>query len=166
METILLTVLATAAAYAAVIVATRLAGLRSFAKISAFDAAGTFAIGSMLATTATRAVPLPVGITAVATLFVLQLGVAALRRSTSADRLIDNRPVLLMEDGRILEDNMRRADIATGDLRAQLRQANVTSMDEVLLVVLETTGDISVVTGEAETLASDHKDFLLEGVVR
>lgn len=50
--TIALVVVSTAAIYVALIVYSRLAGLRSFAQMTNFDVAATVAIGSMTATTA------------------------------------------------------------------------------------------------------------------
>lgn len=148
MVTFVMTVAATLLAYAAVIALTRLAGLRSFAKMSAFDAAGTFAIGSLVATIATRNVPLPIGLTALATLFAATIGMAVLRRRTAAKRAIDNTPVMLMDGPHMLEENMKAADIHVDDLHAQLRRANVTRLEQVRYVVLETTGDISVLHTE------------------
>lgn len=55
---------------------------------------------------------------------------------------------MLMRDGRFLEDAMRETRVARDYLVAKLREANVLDLARVRAVVLETTGDISVLHGE------------------
>lgn len=157
--------LSTAGIYLAVIVFTRLAGLRSFSKMSSFDFAMTVAVGSVVASTAlSDEPPLLQGLVALGSLFVLQLAVAWTReRSETVRDIIDNQPVLLMKGSEILHDAMRREEITRGDLLAKLREANVLHLGQVRAVVLETTGDIAVlhVSDDDET---ELDPLLLEGV--
>lgn len=155
-----LVVVSTLAIFTAVITYTRIAGLRSFSKMSSFDFASTVAIGSIMATVAVTQASLVNGLIGLATLFVAQVVVALLRRRTTFERLVDNQPVLLMRGPHLLEDNLRRSRVTEADIRAKLREANVTRPDQVLAVVLETTGDVSVLHGDGP-LAAD----VLEGVV-
>ena len=46
--------------------------------------------------------------------------------------------------GEILDDNLAKANVSRDELIAKLRQANALNFDQVLAVVLETTGDMSV----------------------
>jgi uncharacterized membrane protein YcaP (DUF421 family) len=141
-----MTVVSAAGIYAAVIVYTRLVGLRSFSKMSSFDFAMTVAVGSIVATTVlTRDPPLLQAVVALGAIYALQLVVAWLRqRFPSVRSVVDNHPVLLMEDGRMLHDAMRETEVTRGDVLAKLRAANVFRLEQVRAVVLETTGDISV----------------------
>ncbi|MFN3597326.1 MAG: DUF421 domain-containing protein [Rubricoccaceae bacterium] len=136
--------------YAAVIALTRLAGLRSFAKMSSFDFAMTVAIGSIVATvTLTRDVSLLRGVAGLAAIYALQIAVGALRtRSRRVERWVGNEPLLLMAGPEVLRDNLRRAHVTEADLRAKLRQAGVARLADVRAVVFETTGDVAVLTGE------------------
>lgn len=143
---LLVVVVAAVAIYLWVIAATRLLGLRSFAKMSAFDFAMTIATGSVIASVALGSAPLTGGMTAVAVLFVAQYAVARLRRAAGLGGLVDNRPLILLHEGRILDDHLARARLTRGDLMGKLRAAGVTAVADVRLVVLETTGDISVIT--------------------
>jgi uncharacterized membrane protein YcaP (DUF421 family) len=155
----LVVVLSGIAIYVAVIAATRLVGLRSFSKMSAFDFAMTVAIGSIIATVITANASIVNGLLAVVTIYGLQYVVAWLRRQTNAIGFVDNRPLLLMRDGVVLEDHLDLARISREDLRGRLRAASVRRVSEVRAVVLETTGDVSVLVG-------DHLDEeLLHGVV-
>ena len=153
--------MSTTVAYVVVVLYTRATGLRSFAKMSAFDFAATIAIGSMAASMALLdSVALAAGAVGLGTLFLLQAIVAMLRtRSDAFEQVVDNSPLLLMAGPEVLEDNLRLGNVSIGDLRAKLREAGVVRRDEVQLVVLETTGDISVLTGHEPV-----EGWLLEGV--
>jgi uncharacterized membrane protein YcaP (DUF421 family) len=146
-----LTVLVSLAAiYAAVVVATRTAGPRSLAQMSAFDFVATIAVGSIVASVGLGSVPLVDGLVAVTLLFGLQFGVATARRSDRWRRLVDNRPLLLVRDGEVYEDHLAEARITHADLRSHLRRSNVDDLADVRAVVLETTGDVSVLYGDGD----------------
>lgn len=143
-----LVVVSTLAIFAAVITYTRIAGLRSFSKMSGFDFASTVAVGSIMATVSVTSASLLNGFIGLATLFAAQVAIALLRRLTKFEQVVDNRPVLLMAGQRVLHDNLRRSRLTEHDLRGKLREANVTDTSQVLAVVLETTGDVSVLQGD------------------
>lgn len=132
--------------YLALVLYTRLAGLRSFSKMSSFDFAMTVAIGSLIATTIlTPDPPLLQAVVALAVLYVIQTVVAQWRISSPTVRhLMDNEPLLIMKGDQVLEDAMKEARITRADLMAKLREANVLRLDQGRAVVVETTGDVSV----------------------
>ena len=150
--------------YAAIIAYTRLFGLRSFSKMSAFDFAMTIALGSLFASSiSSPSPPILLSLFAFLLLFSGQKLIAIGRQSTSLRHLIDNDPILLMVDGHIIEENMRRTNVTEGDLLAKLREANVLDFSEVKAVVFETTGDVSVLHGQPDEALNP---ALLEGVRR
>jgi uncharacterized membrane protein YcaP (DUF421 family) len=149
-----------AAAMAWIIGLTRVVGLRSFSKMTTFDFVMTVAMGSLLAgaSRATGWGELVQALFAMAGLFAAQWGIARLRFvSERAETAIQNTPVVLMRDGAIDQAALDVTRVDRKDLIAKLREANVGDMAEVRAVVLETTGDISVMHGGA--LSED----LLEG---
>ena len=150
--------------YLTLIVLVRIVGLRTFSKMSSFDFAITVAVGSVIASTVSaRTPPLIQGAYTIAVLFGLQFVVAKLReRSRSIESLVDNQPLLVMYGGRFLDDNMRTGRMTRADLIAKLREANVLDLKEVRAVVMETTGDVSVLHGDPE--AGELSPELLEGV--
>lgn len=143
-----LVVLSTLVIFLSVITYTRIAGLRSFSKMSSFDFASTVAVGSLMASVAVTQASLLNGVIALGTLYAAQSGIAVLRRHTGIEKVIDNRPVLLMAGPQVLHENLRRSSVTQRDLVAKLREANVVRPDQVLAVVLETTGDVNVLHGE------------------
>ncbi|MGE3180299.1 MAG: DUF421 domain-containing protein [Phycisphaerae bacterium] len=132
--------------YALIIVYCRLVGLRSFSKMSAFDFAMTVAVGSLFASSISSPEPsLLLGIVAFGGLFAGQRVLGTLRqKSARIKKLVDNEPLLLMENGRMLEKNLHAGQVTVDDLRAKLREANVLNYSQVRAVVMETTGDITV----------------------
>jgi uncharacterized membrane protein YcaP (DUF421 family) len=134
-----------------IIAVVRLVGLRSFSKIAAFDFVVTVAVGSLLANAASafewQAFLQSTG--AMAALLGMQALIAVGRRKWRAfSRLLENRPLLLMRDGKFDRQAMAKARISEDDIRAKLREANALQLDNVRAVVLETTGDISVLHGD------------------
>lgn len=151
---VLMVILSTIGIYITLILFTRIAGVRTFSKMSSFDFAITVAIGSLIASTIlTNSPPLFQSIVAMGTLFLIQIGVATLRKRTVIKNLADNKPILLMEKTKMLEQNMRKAKVTREDLLGKLREANVTQLNQIKAVVMETTGDISVLHHHDE----DHK---------
>lgn len=151
--------------YLAVIIFTRLAGKRSFSKMSSFDFAMTVAVGSMIATTVlTKSVSLWDGIIGLGAIYILQIGVALLRRFKVVKNLVDNAPLLLMDGTNILHDNLKKARVSEGDLRSKLREANVIRLKEVRAVIFEATGDISVMHTEDDD--EELEDWLMNDVGR
>ncbi len=160
----LMIVCSAVALYVLLILYTRLVGLRSFSKMSAFDFAITIAIGSILASVTLWQKPtLLEGAVALGVLFGLQFVVGNLRkRLPGVTALVDNAPLLLMDGPEVLPDNLRRANMTEADLRAKLREANVTRLEQVRAVVMESTGDVSVLHASPDAPAVD--DALLEDV--
>lgn len=130
-----------------VILYVRIVGLRSFSKMSAFDFAVTVAMGSLLAAIAISGSSLVDGLVAAGTLLGVQLLIALGRSRLGLAALVDNDPMVLMIGPEFLDDNLKKTRVTRDDIRAKLREANVRNYDEVRYVVLESTGDVSVVHG-------------------
>jgi len=142
---LLMVIISVVVVYAAILVYTRIVGLRSFSKMSACDFAMTVAVGSLFASTVSSSgPPLSIGLVALGSLFAGQWALAVVRKFKWASKLIDNKPLLLMAGAEILDDNLQKANVTRADLFGKLREANATNFDQVLAVVFESTGDISV----------------------
>ena len=150
LDAVLMVALTTLSIYVAVIVFTRLSGLRSFSTMLSFDFVMTVAIGSVMVTTvAAEDPPYVQGLAAIAMLFLLQWIVARLRLASDwANWIVDNRPILLIAEGEVLYDNMRKARVTEEDLFGKLRQHGVTDVSRVRALILETTADISLMEGD------------------
>lgn len=141
----------------------RIVGLRSFSKMTSFDFVTTIATGSLIAQAGTRTdwASFFQALAAIAGVFLIQYVLALARqRSETVQRLLTNRPILLMEDGEFLEEAMSASRVSRSSVMEKLRAANVLDFSEVRAVVLETTGDMSVIHGD------DFDRRLIEGVDR
>ena len=162
-DTIFTITLSALGIYLAVILLTRICGKRSFSKMSSFDFAMTVAIGSILASTIlSNSVSLVEGVVGLGMVYILQLSVATLRRSSNVEKLIDNSPLLLMDGTKILHENLKKARVTESDLRSKLREANVLELSQIRAVVFEATGDIAVLHSKDENV--ELEDWLMEGV--
>lgn len=152
----LMAILSTIGIYVALIFLTRISGVRSFSKLSSFDFAITVAIGSLLASTIiSKDPPLLLAIVALSSLFAIQMLVASLRNNNFVSKLVNNKPLLLMKGDVMLTRNMRKGQVSQPDLLAKLREANVLKVDQIQAVIMETTGDISVLHHQKERVDFD-----------
>lgn len=151
-------------AYVAVIILTRLSGIRSFSKMSGFDFAVTVAIGSIFASIVMGKTPsLIQGIVALSLLFACQIFFATLRQRISfMEALSDNSPRLIMIGREIQTDQLAKARMTKADLMAKLREANVANFSQIKIVIAETTGDVSVIHHAQDIELSEE---LLAGVI-
>ena len=147
--------------YLTVLACIRLMGLRSLSKMSGTDFITTVAVGSLLGTAI--AAPDPSALQAaagLAGLFALMLGAAWLRRHLPrASNVMDNRPLYLMDGPRVLHENLNHANVTLEDLHSKLRESGVWSYDQVIAVVFERTGDISVLSREGGDRAPEPAIF-------
>lgn len=142
----------TALAMLWVVLLVRVNGLRSFSKMTNFDFVMTVAVGSLLAgaSQSTSWMAFAQTLVAMAALFVVQYLAARLRKASSRfASLMQNQPIVLMRDGKIIEEALVETRVARDDLIAKLREANALDFSKVRAVILETTGDVSVLHGEA-----------------
>lgn len=154
--------LLTAAAVCWTVLLVRIVGLRAFSKMTAFDFVTTIATGSLIATAGTRSnwEEFAQSMAAIAGVFLVQYLLALARQnSDQLQSIIKNQPVLLMEDGEFLEKAMKATRVSRSSILEKLRNAGVSHPSKVKAVVLETTGNISVMYG-------DFDEALLEGVQR
>ena len=134
-----------------VVFVVRVIGLRTFSKMTAFDFVATVATGSLLAGAcqATTWPEFAQPTLAISALLGAQFVIAKLRQASDGfEEVVQNEPVILMRDGVIFDAALRDTRVARADLIAKLREANALRFLDVRAVVVETTGDISVLHGD------------------
>lgn len=134
-------------AYIALVTVLRASGKRTLSKWSAFDLVVTVALGSALASAlVSKDVSLAQGVAAFAVLASLQFIISwASVRSSWLRRLSRSQPQLLLLNGEMQADAMRRERVTENDLRACLRGQGIADVSSVGAVVLETDGTMSVI---------------------
>ncbi|AOW16577.1 DUF421 domain-containing protein [Polaribacter vadi] len=133
--------------FSIIIAITRVFGLRTFAKMSSFDFASTIAVGSVLASvilntdySLLKGAVVLVSIIGFQTLFSFLV-----RKVDIFKELFTNKPQIIMWNGKILYDKLKKCNVGEDDLIAKLREANVHDFNEVKAAVFESTGDVSVI---------------------
>ena len=75
-------------------------------------------------------------------------------RSIRLRRLLCGKPVILIENGRILQKNLRATRVTLDELTGHLREKDVLDIRAVQYAILETNGNLSVFPFPAEMPAS------------
>lgn len=136
-----------ACAYVALVVLLRTTGKRTLSKLNAFDFVVTIAIGSTLSSTLLdRSVSLAGGVIAMGLLVLMQLVVArAIAWSSTFEHVARAAPTIVFLRGEYVDDALENERLTRDDLRSAMRKAKASSIDDVEAVVLETSGELSVV---------------------
>jgi len=115
--------------------------------MSSFDFTITVATSTIVASIATRSISITTGLISMTSLFAIQTLIAYARKKYGFAKVVDNTPLVLYKDNNFEETNLENAKITKDDIAAKLREANVLEMKDVRAIVLESTGDISVLHG-------------------
>jgi uncharacterized membrane protein YcaP (DUF421 family) len=141
-------VLRAAALYIFLLVIFRIAGERTLASLTTFD----FVLLLIIAEATQQGLlgddfSVVKAILVIATLIGLDIGISLLKdRSRLLHKIIEGVPLVIVEDGRMLEDRMRRARIDLDDvLQAARERQGLERVDQIKFAVLERTGEISII---------------------
>jgi uncharacterized membrane protein YcaP (DUF421 family) len=146
-----LVALRTAAVYVALLVGLRLAGKRELGQMSSADLVALLVISNAVQNAMVGGdVSLNGGLVAAATLLALNWGLDRLAlRFSWLHRRLTGDPVLLVHDGALIEDHLRREGLTPDEVLQALREHGVDDLRAVKSAVLEVDGTISVVPSDA-----------------
>jgi uncharacterized membrane protein YcaP (DUF421 family) len=130
-----------------ILIVTRLMGKRELASLEPFDLILLVVLGDLVQQGVTQDDYSVTGACIViAVMALMTVATSYLSfRSRRARRVIQGEPVVLMENGRPIEQNLRRERITVEELQEKARLEQVESLEKVRLAVLETNGDISII---------------------
>jgi uncharacterized membrane protein YcaP (DUF421 family) len=125
----------------------RLLGRRELSKLEPFDLIVLVVIGDLVQQGVTQQdLSVTGAVLAVGTIGLLTLVFSwASWRFPRVRPALDGSPVVLVEDGKPLADNMRRERITIEEIAAQARLSSIDSLDKIRWAVLETGGAISFI---------------------
>ena len=90
-------------------------------------------------------IPLFSGVVPILTVLGMELALSGLiMRSVFVRKLFCGKPVILIREGKILQDNLRRTRVTLDELMGHLRQKDVLQIQNVQYAILETDGNLSV----------------------
>ncbi len=141
-------VLRAAIAFAFIWGITRLVGRRELSSMEPFDLILLIVIGDLVQQGVTQADYSMLGaILVIATFAVLTVTTSyASFRFRRLRPLLEGEPLLLIENGRVIEANLRRERLTREEMEAEARLNQISDLAEVRFAVLETNGQISFVT--------------------
>lgn len=133
--------------YVFVMVVLRLAGKRQMGELAPFD----FVLLLLLSNGVQNAMnggdnTITAGLIITVTLVGLNSMIAWLAfKNKEIEKVVEGRPEILVHNGYLYSDVLKRNQITHHELNDALRQNDCTSLDDVRLAVLETNGQISVI---------------------
>lgn len=146
-DSLLRTLIITILSYIALVAMLRISGKRTLTQMNAFDFIITIALGSAFATvTLNKDVVLADGILVLSLLVLLQYAITWLSvRYKAVNKLITNKPALLVYKGEIYMDVLKKERITRDELQEALRREGIDTITQVKAAVLETAGNITVI---------------------
>lgn len=147
-DSLLRTLIITILSYIALVAMLRISGKRTLTQMNAFDFIITIALGSAFATvTLNKDVVLADGILVLSLLVLLQYVITWLSvRYQGVNKLITNKPALLVYNGKLYNEVLKKERITHDELQEALRRQGIDDIRQVRAAVLETAGNITVIS--------------------
>ena len=132
--------------YTVLIAVIRLMGKRQIGQMEASEFVVTMLVANLASIPMENdGIPLLSGIVPILTVLGMELVLSYLSlRSLGLRKLLCGKPVILIENGRILQENLRRTRITLDELTGHLREKDVLDLGSVQYAILETNGNLSV----------------------
>ena len=126
---------------------TRVAGKRELSSMEPFDLILLVVMGDLVQQSITQSDYSVTGaLIVISTITLLTVFVAWVNwRFRRMRSVLEGQPVVLMENGRMIEPNMKRERITVEDIESEARQQQVTDLADIRWAVLETSGRISII---------------------
>lgn len=132
--------------YAAILASVRLMGKRQISQLQTSELVVTLLISELaVMPIQQRQDPLWNGLVPMAALVACELAVSFLMLKSGWFRqLVCGSPIVVIENGRVMQRQMRRLRMSTEDLFEELRRAGVFALEDVAYAIVETNGQMSV----------------------
>ena len=126
---------------------TRVAGKRELSSMEPFDLILLVVMGDLVQQSITQSDYSVTGaLIVISTITLLTVFVSWVNwRFRSMRSVLEGQPVVLVENGKLIEQNMKRERITVEDIESEGRQQQVTDIADMRWALLETSGRISVI---------------------
>lgn len=130
-----------------VFLVTRVVGRRELSQLEPFDLILLVVVGDLVQQGVTQSDESVTGaLIVIATITVLSIAVSWVSfRSRRVRAITEGEPIVLVQDGRPIERNMRRERITLEDIQEEARQAQIASVADLRWAILEDGGRISCI---------------------
>lgn len=138
--------------YVTIIAAVRIMGKRQISQLQTSELVVTLLISDLaVIPMQDTGQPLFSGLIPIIILITLEVFLSYfMLKNGRARRIICGKPVVLIANGKVLQDNMRELRMSVEDLFEQLRQKDVFSLKEIEYAIVETNGMMSIVKKASE----------------
>ena len=152
----ILSFLRTLVLYLLLLVVIRLLGKRQIGQMEPSEFVVTMLAANLAAIPMEEVgIPLYAGVVPLLTVLGAELLLSGLSMGSMwVRRLLCGKPVILIENGRVLQENLRRTRVTIDELMGHLREKDVLNIMSVQYAILETNGNLSVFPYPAEMPAS------------
>lgn len=132
--------------YLVLILSVRMMGKRQIGQMEASEFVVTMLVANLASIPMQdAAIPLYSGLIPILVVLGMELTLSGLiLRSVLIRRFFCGKPVILIDNGKILMENLRRTRVTLDELTGHLRQKNVLEIQTVQYAILETDGSLSV----------------------
>ena len=132
--------------YIVLILGIRLTGKRQIGQMEASEFVVTMLVANLASIPMQDgAIPLLSGLVPILTVLGMELMLSGLTmKSMKFRRLLCGKPVILIENGKILQENLTATRVTLDELISHLRQKQVLDLRSVQFAILETDGNLSV----------------------
>lgn len=153
---VILSYFRTAGLYLVLIGVVRLMGKRQIGEMEPAEFVVTMLVANLASIPMQDgAIPLYSGLVPILTVLGLELVLSwATLKSTVLRRLLCGKPVLLIENGHLIQENLRRTRVSLDELTGHLREKDVLDISSVQYAILETNGSLTVFPYPQECPAS------------
>jgi uncharacterized membrane protein YcaP (DUF421 family) len=133
--------------YAFIVFVMRVIGRRELSSMTPFDLILLIILGDAIQQGLTQDDYSVTGATlAVATIATLQVFTSYLSfRSERARKIFEGQPIVLVDRGEIVRENLKRERMTEDEVAEEMRAAQIGSLDEVEWAILESNGSISFI---------------------
>jgi uncharacterized membrane protein YcaP (DUF421 family) len=140
-------VLRAIALYAFVVLIMRVIGRRELSSMTPFDLVLLIILGDAIQQGLTQDDYSVTGaVLAIATIASLQVGTSYLSfRSGKARRVLEGEPIVLVDRGEVVHQNMKRERMTESELAEEARQQQIPAIEEIEWAILESNGSISFI---------------------
>lgn len=134
-------------AFLFVFLVTRFIGRRELRSLQPFDLILLVVVGDLMQQGITQSdMSFTGAVLATGTFAVLVLAVSyASFRFRRVQPLLEPQPMIVVQDGRVIESNLRKERMTLDELLAEARQQQISSLDQVRWAVLESSGKVSFI---------------------
>ena len=142
--------------YSVLILVIRLMGKRQIGQMEASEFVVTMLVANLAAIPMQDgAIPLFSGLVPIITVLGMELVLSALSiKNLSFRKALCGKPIILIENGNISQENLKRTRVTLDELMGLLRQKDILDPRQVQYAILETNGNLSVFPYPKEQPAS------------